>query len=165
MNAVACALVSLKIMIKTISFVFWSNLLSILILLYTKRGRLNNIWRGFLIEEDIHGHETHRPLLTRQFELRETQKLHFQNNTDSSRYNLGDIVSSPWEFVSLRVKWAEGLWVTEVNFDPEVLKVRGMVLASEGNRKCKDKSGKFFFCVKSHRVCACRRDTHLWRSV
>ena len=43
---------------------------------------------------------------------------------------------SPWELVSLRVRWADGLWVTEVmNFDPELLKVRGMVLASGGERK------------------------------
>ena len=34
--------------------------------------------------------------------------------------------------MSLRVRWADGLWATEVmNFDPELLKVRGMVLASD----------------------------------
>lgn len=88
-----------------------------------------------------------------------------KNITDSFWYNLGDAVASPWVFVSLRVRWAEGLWVTEVNFDPEVLKVRGMVLASEGNRKCKEKSGKLFFFDVCVWVWVCWRDTHLWRSV
>ena len=45
-------------------------------------------------------------------------------------------VSSPWEVVSLRVRCADGLWGTEVmNFDPDALKVRGMVLASVGERE------------------------------
>lgn len=64
--------------------------------------------------------------------------------------------------MSLRVKWADGLWVTEVmNFDPELLKVRGMVLASEGERKRGGKmSGMMMMCPRECvNVCVC--DTHL----
>lgn len=40
----------------------------------------------------------------------------------------------PWELVSLRVRWADGLWATELrNF--ELLKVRGIVLASKRERR------------------------------
>lgn len=46
-------------------------------------------------------------------------------------------IASPWELVSLRVKCADGLWTTGLSFDPEVLKMRGMVLASVEERNWK----------------------------
>ncbi len=62
--------------------------------------------------------------------------------------------------MSLRVKWADGLWATEVmNFDPELLKDRGMVLASEGERKRQNKSQKRRRCiVVCMCVCVCVRE-------
>lgn len=67
-------------------------------------------------------------------------------------------ITSPWEFVSLRVKCADGLWVTGPSFDPEVLKMRGMVLASEEDRKWKTDASAALLNVRvcvSVWVCMC----------